>query len=215
MATQVTLKAEVRSGTGKGVARKLRASGRVPAVVYGSGAEPLSLSLGAHETSLLFHSISVDNTIVNLEVEGQKAPISTLLREIQTHPVRPGIVHVDFLRIEMGVEVELEIPVHLIGIPKGVREDGGMLEQAIHHLPIRCTPANIPEDVHVDVTAMELGHILHVSDLALPDTVVALIDADRVVCSIQLPRVAEATPEAAVAAAPAEPERIGGKKEEA
>lgn len=213
MATQVTLKAEVRTGKGKGVARKLRASGRVPAVVYGSGAEPLALSLGGHETSLLFHSISVDNTIVNLEVEGQKAPISTLLREIQTHPLRPGIVHVDFLRIEMGVEVELEIPVHLIGVPKGVREDGGMLEQSIHHLPIRCTPVNIPEDVHVDVTGLELGQILHVSDLPLPDSVVALVDADRVVCSIQLPRAAEATPEAA--AAPAEPERIGGKKEEA
>jgi len=214
MASQVTLKAEVRTGTGKGVARKLRASGRVPAVVYGSGADPVSVSLGAHETELLFHSISVDNTIVNLEIEGQKAPISTLLREIQTHPIRPGIVHVDFLRIEMGVEVELEVPVHLVGVPKGVREDGGLLEQAIHLLPIRCTPANIPEDVHIDVTAMELGHILHVSDLALPQDVVALIDADRVICSIQLPRAAEATPEAAVAAT-AEPERIGGKKEEA
>jgi large subunit ribosomal protein L25 len=213
MASQVTLKAEVRTGTGKGVARKLRASGRVPAVVYGSGAEPVSVSLGAHETELLFHSISVDNTIVNLEIEGQKAPISTLLREIQTHPVRPGIVHVDFLRIEMGVEVELEVPIHLVGVPKGVREDGGLLEQAIHLLPIRCTPANIPEDVHIDVTAMELGHILHVSDLLLPEAVVALIDPVRVICSIQLPRVAEVTPEAE-AAATTEPERFGGKKEE-
>jgi large subunit ribosomal protein L25 len=214
MASQVTLKAEVRTGTGKGVTRKLRAGGRVPAVVYGSGKEPLSLSLAAHETELLFHSISVDNTIVNLEIEGQKAPVSTLLREIQVHPIRPGIVHVDFLRIEMGVEVELEVPVHLIGTARGVREDGGLIEQSLHHLPIRCTPANIPEDVKVDVTNLGVGDIIHVGDLTLPESVVANIDADRIVCTIQLPRAAEASVEAA-AAAPTEPERIGGKKEEA
>lgn len=212
MASQVTLKAEVRTGTGKGVTRKLRAGGRVPAVVYGSGKEPLSLSLGAHETELLFHSISVDNTIINLEIEGQKAPVSTLLREIQVHPVRPGIVHVDFLRIEMGVEVELEVPVHLVGTAKGVREDGGVMEQALHHLPIRCTPDNIPEDVKVDVTALGLGGIIHVGDLTLPESVVANVDADRIICSVQLPRVVEAPAETTEESS--EPERIGGKKEE-
>lgn len=211
MATQVTLKAEVRSDKGKGVARKLRASGRVPAIVYGAGGDPLSVALNAHETDLLFHSISVDNTIVNLEIEGEKNPVPTLVREIQIHPLHTDILHVDFLRIEMGVEVELEVPVHLVGNPRGVREDGGLLEQSIHHLPIRCTPANIPEDVKVDVTALGVGDIIHVSDLVLPESVTALVEGDRVVCTIQLPRaVAAETTEPA----PAEPERIGGKKEE-
>src|SRR5690606_38114903 len=124
MATQVTLKAGLRSERGKGAARKLRGTGHLPAVVYGADADPVALVLNTHEAELLFHSISVDNTIVNLQIEGQVAPVQTLVREIQTHPIRPQILHVDFLRIQAGVEVELEVPVHLVGTPNGVREEG-------------------------------------------------------------------------------------------
>ena len=106
---------------GKDGPGKLRAEGKLPAVVYGAEMAPISLVLNTHEAKLLFHSISVENTIVNLEVEGKKTALPTLVREIQTHPYRPEILHVDFLRIRSGVEVELDVPVHLTGSAKGVR----------------------------------------------------------------------------------------------
>ena len=119
MATQVTLKAEHREGRGKGVARKLRAGGRLPAVVYGAGGNPVSIALDTHDAIHLFRSISVENTIINLEIAGQDTSVPTLVREIQTHPARPEVLHVDFLRIRSGVKVELEIPLHLEGTPAG------------------------------------------------------------------------------------------------
>jgi large subunit ribosomal protein L25 len=99
MENQVKLKAEVREGTRKGVTRKLRAAGKLPAVVYGVGAEALSLTLDAHETDLLLRSIARQDVVVNLEIAGQEAPVATQVKEIQTHPYRPQILHVDFLRV--------------------------------------------------------------------------------------------------------------------
>ncbi len=187
MATQVSLKAERREGRGKGPARKLRADGRLPAVLYGAGADPLSLALSAHDTVHLFRSISVENTIINLEVEGEKAPVPTLVREIQTHPARPDLLHVDFLRIQSGVEVELAVPVHLEGSPVGVRDEGGVLEQSIHEIPVRCLPENIPESFEVDVTELEIGDAIRVEDIAIPEGVEILLDLDRTVCTVQPP----------------------------
>jgi large subunit ribosomal protein L25 len=187
MATQVTLKADRREAAGKGGARKLRAQGGLPGVLYGAGADPVSISLDTHATEILFRSISVDNTIINLEVEGEKAPVPTLVREIQTHPARPHILHVDFLRIQMGVEVELDVPVHLEGTPAGVREGGGVLDHSIHELPVRCMPADIPESIVVDVTALDIGDAIHVADVAMPSGVEVLLDPDRTICSVQMP----------------------------
>ncbi len=189
MATQVTLKAGLREGHGKGRARKLRAEGKLPAVVYGAEMAPISLVLNTHEAKLLFHSISVENTIVNLEVEGKKTALPTLVREIQTHPYRPEILHVDFLRIRSGVEVELDVPVHLTGSAKGVRDDGGVIDQPMHGLPIRCVPDRIPEEILVDVSELEIGDTVHVSEITLPEGVTAMLDGRRIVCSVQPPTV--------------------------
>jgi large subunit ribosomal protein L25 len=217
MATQVTLKAGIRDGRGKGRARKLRAEGKVPAVLYGAQMDPLSLVLSTHETEILFHSISVENTIVNLEVEGERVAVPTLVREIQTHPLRPGILHVDFLRIQSGVEVELDIPVHVTGSAKGVRDDGGVLDQPIHSLPVRCVPDRIPEEVLVDVSALEIGDAIHVSDLTLPEGVEVLLEGEQVVCAVHPPAVLAveepSEEEAAEAALAAEGVEEGGEKE--
>ncbi len=187
MATKVTLKAELREGRGKGHARKLRADGQLPAVLYGAGGDPLSLTLDAHEALHLFHSISVDNTIIDLEVQGEKDPVQTLVREIQSHPARPDLLHVDFLRIQSGVEVELDVPVRLEGVPVGVKDDGGVLEQTIHQIPVRCLPADIPEALTFDVTELVIGDAVRVEDLALPKGVEILLDGQRTLCSVQVP----------------------------
>jgi len=188
MSMNATLSAEKRSESGKGAARQLRAAGRIPAVVYGQGEDGLSVSLDAHEADLLFHRISVENTIVNLEVPGEEEPIATLVREVQTHPFKASILHVDFYRIQAGVEVEVEIPVHPEGTPIGVKDSGGILQLVIHDLPVACIPSKIPDHVVVDVSGLDIGDVLHVSDLDLPEGVRALIDEERTLVTVNLPR---------------------------
>ncbi len=180
------MKAERREGRGKGAARKLRAGGRVPGVVYGPEAEPLSLALETREVEQLFQSISVDNTIVELDVDGEDEDIQTLVRDIQTHPFRPEILHVDFFRIQKGRAVQLEVPVELLGTPVGVKE-GGVVEQVVHSLPVRCIPSLIPEVVELDISELDINESLHVSDLSLPEGVEVLLEPERTVCSIQVP----------------------------
>jgi large subunit ribosomal protein L25 len=210
---KATLKAKKRDGSGKGAARTLRREGRVPAVLYGRELEAIHLSVDAHEAERLFHSISVDNTIVDLAIDGEKKPYQTLVREIQTHPWRPVMLHVDFLRIQEGVEVDLEVPIRLLGVPAGVRLGGGVLEQMIHDLPIRCEPSKIPEVIELDVSGMEVNASLRVGDLKLPEGVEARVPGDRTVCSVAIPKIVEEVvttvptlegAEAAAGAAPAE-----------
>lgn len=202
MSTGAKLRAEKREQKGKESARKLRDNGRIPAVLYGKETETVSLSLDAHEAELLFQSISVENTIVGLEIEGEKGPVQTLIREIQVHPYRPVLFHVDFYRIREGERLEVEIPVNLNGVPEGVRSSGGILQQVVHQVRVKCLPTMIPESIEIDVTALELGGSVHVSDLRLGEGVEILMDADQTVCSVVQPKL-EAAPAAEVAA-PAE-----------
>lgn len=185
------LKAGPREGTGKGAARKLRQAGKVPAVVYGRDADTLHLTLDNFEADHLFRSISVDNTIVELELESEKEPVQTLVREIQTHPWKGSILHVDFYRIQAGVAVDVDVPVELIGTPIGVKMEGGVLEQTIHDLPIRCIPSLIPEVIEVDVSGMEVNDVLHVSDLTFDEGVEVTISLERTICSVSIPRALE------------------------
>lgn len=180
-----------RDGTGKGAARQMRLGGRVPAVLYGKGMESVSLSVDAREALQLFHSISVENTVVGLAVEGEKEPVQTLVREIQTHAYRDDLIHIDFLRIQKGVVVDVEIPVHLVGVAVGVKMGGGTMEQIIHELPVRCIPSKIPELLELDVSELDLGESLHVSDLAIPDGVEVTVDLGRTLCSVAAPRAEE------------------------
>jgi large subunit ribosomal protein L25 len=188
---KATLKAQKRDNSGKGAARTLRRAGRVPAVLYGRELESVHLSVDAHEATKLFHSISVDNTIVDLDVEGEKKPYQTLVREIQAHPWRSVLLHVDFLRIQEGVAVDLEVPIRLIGVPAGVRLGGGVLEQTVHDLPIRCVPSAIPEVFELDVTGLEVNGSLHVSDIKLGEGVEVRIPLDRTICSVAIPKIVE------------------------
>lgn len=188
MTTTTTLSAAKREGTGKGVARKLRAGGRVPAVLYGTGTESVSLSIDAHEAMHLFQHISVENTIVDLEVDGEKEPIPTLVRDIQTHPFKNELVHVDFMRIQKGVAVDVEVPVHIEGVPVGVKLHGGSLEHIVHEMPVRCIPSKIPEIISVDVSHLDVGDAIRVEDLDLPEGVEPTIELDQAICLIAAPR---------------------------
>jgi large subunit ribosomal protein L25 len=191
MAKKTLLKAQPRAETGKAAARKLRSVGRIPAVIYGKEMDSRGLSLDLQETEYLFQRIAVENTILDLEIEGDDEPVQTLIRDIQAYPHKPGLLHVDFLRIQKGVAVEVDIPVILEGIPVGVRESGGILEQIINELRVKCIPSKIPENYTLDVTDMEVGDSFHVSDIQVEDDVDILAELDRTICSVQVPKVIE------------------------
>lgn len=189
--TKITeLKAARRIDTGKEHARKLRAQGRIPAVLYGKDMDAMSLSLDLQETEYLFQRIAVENTILDLIIDGEKEPVQTLIREIQSHPHRTGLLHVDFLRIQKGVAVEVEIPVNLEGVPAGVRDSGGVLEQMVNEIRVKCIPSMIPEVVSIDVTGLGVGDSIHVYDVDLGEGVEILVDPDRTICNVAIPRAA-------------------------
>jgi len=214
-----SLKASKREAGGKGAARKLRRDGRVPAVLYGKDMDAVAISLDAMEVEHLFQAISVENTIVELQIEGDKDTHQTLVREIQSHPHRYELVHVDFLRIQKDVAVDVDVPVELMGTPVGVKQHGGILEQIIHELPVRCLPSLIPEVIEVDVSGLEIDDSLHLSDLSLPEGVEATIDLERTLCIVSAPRavVEEEEEEEEEGLEPGEapePEVVGAREEE-
>jgi len=207
-----SLSAEARTETGKGVARKLRAAGRVPAVIYGHAREAQALSLPTRELEKLLSSISTGSTVVELSVGS--ATTKTLIREVQRHPFKKQILHVDFQELVAGEKVSVEIPLVFVGTPEGVRLSGALLEQILHSIEVLVDPANIPNHIDVDVTNLAMGHSLHVRELTLPAGLEVLSDEDATVCAVVAPRaVVEETPAEGVEA-PAEPELIRKPKEE-
>jgi len=186
--TDTTLKATLREGTGKGVARKMRQAGQTPAVLYGGDGEPVHLSLDTHDADYLFRNISVENTIVDLEIEGEKEAVRTLVRELQTHPWKATLLHVDFLRIQKGVAVDVEVPVNLVGTPVGVQVGGGSLEQIIYELPIRCIPSKIPETIEVDISGLDVGEVLHIRDVTFAEDIEVTVAPERTICSVAAPK---------------------------
>ena len=211
MAT-ASLGATPRTETGKGVARKLRAAGRVPGVVYGHSREPQALSLNARELEKLLGSIAAGSTVVELTLGN--ATTNTLIREVQRHPFKKQILHVDFQELVAGEKVSVEIPLVFVGVPEGVRLSGAILEQILHSIEVLVDPSNIPNHIDVDVTNLAMGHSLHVRELTLPAGLEVLSDEDATVCAVAAPRAAvEETPAEGVEAI-AEPELIRKPKEE-
>ena len=208
-----SLSAESRSETGKGVARKLRAAGRVPGVVYGHGREAQALSLNARELDKLLSTIAAGSTVVELTLGN--ATTNTLIREVQRHPFKKVILHVDFMELVAGEKVIVDIPLVFVGVPEGVRTGGGLLEQILHSIEVNVDPSSIPNHIDVDVSQLVMGHSVHVRDLNLPEGVEVLTDVDATVCAVIAPRaVVEETAAAEAEAAPAEPELIRKPKEE-
>ena len=206
-----SLGAETRSDSGKGFARKLRAAGRVPGIVYGHGREPQSLSVVARDLDKLLSSIAVSSTVVELGLGG--ATTKTLIREIQRHPFKKMIMHIDFQELVAGEKVTVDLPLVFVGIPEGVRLSGALLEQILHKIEVLVDPAHIPNHVDVDVSALAMGHSLHIRDLKLPAGVEVLSDEDATICAVIAPRAAvEAA--AAEEGTVAEPELIRTAKED-
>lgn len=183
-----TLSARPRTERGKNAARALRRSSRIPAVMYGHGDEPRTITVDSLELSKLLSSISVENTLIELQVEGAEAT-RALIREVQTHPFKPLVLHVDFFLVHAGEKLHLQVPVHLVGTPVGVSRDGGVLQQSFHQLDVECLPRDIPAAVEMDVSGLEIGDSLHVHEVRIPNVKI-LNDEELVVCSVTTPTVA-------------------------
>lgn len=217
MAT-VSLSANSRDLTGKGAARTLRSQGQVPAVIYGHGRDPQPLALNARDLDKMLSHIQAESTVIEVTVGGQTA--KTLIREIQRHPIKRQILHVDFQALVAGEKVTVSIPIVLVGIPEGVRLEGGVLDQTLRELEIEVDPSNIPDRVELDITNMVIGDSKHVSDLSIPAGVEVLDDPETSVAVLAAPRavIEEVAPVAEAvegeAGAVGEPEVIGRGKEE-
>jgi large subunit ribosomal protein L25 len=207
-----SLSATVRADTGKGVARKLRSAGQVPAVIYGHSREAQSLAVPQRELGRLLDRIAAASTVIELTIDGRLS--RTLIREIQRHPVKRNILHVDFQELVAGEMISVACPIVYVGVPIGVRASGGVLDQIMHELQIEVDPANLPNHIDIDVSGLDLGNSLHVADLKVPEGVRLTDDPTATVCVVSMPKVstADAEADAAAAAAAAEPEVIRAKK---
>ena len=191
MAQDVVLNAEPRSERGTGAARHLRRNDRIPAVIYGSGRDAEPLTIARTDLENVMSDIRGETTIIELKVGGKKS-VQTLIREVQRHPTRLNVIHVDFLEIHAGKKITVGAPIRLVGSPDGVRNQGGILDQIMRELQIRVLPKDLPEHIDVDVTELTVGHSIHVRDLSIPNAEI-LHDADDTVATVVAPRV-EAEP---------------------
>jgi large subunit ribosomal protein L25 len=206
MAQTVALTATVREQTGKGAARQARFAKQVPAVIYGHGRATQSLMVDGLALEKALMGIEPESTLIELTVDGKTS--RTLIREIQRHPLRPDIIHVDFYEIKGDEKITLNVPVHLVGTPDGVRNAGGVLDQVTREVEIEVLPEHIPDRVELDVSALKIGDSLHTRDLSIPNATI-LTGADLTIATVVPPRAEEEvapTPEAA--AEVGEPELI-------
>ncbi len=188
----VELNVAVRHKTGKEIARKLRNQGLIPAIIYGPGSEPVPLAVKANELKRVLYRYRGEQILFNLTLEdnGSTTQKMALVKELQYHPVTDEILHVDFYEISMEREVEVEVPIELVGKAKGV-EAGGHLQQLLHTMTVACLPGAIPDKIQVDVSGLEIGDVLHVRDLTPPEGVRYLDNPDEPVVTILAPEETE------------------------
>ncbi len=188
----VPLKAFPRSLVKRSGVKKLRASGRVPATIYGSQAKPQNLEVNAREIGdLISHSVS-ENLLIDLSVESDaRAKRLALVQEIQHHPVSGKILHADFHEVAENEKVTVSVPLETTGEAAGVKNGGGTLEHILHKLKVRCLPKNLPEQITVDVTALEIGKSVHIGEIKAPEGVEIIGDKHLTAISVAAPRAEE------------------------
>jgi large subunit ribosomal protein L25 len=181
---EVTLKAVKREKTGKGAARQARRDNKVPAIIYGQGMDPVPVEVDRRELVTAFHTDAGMNVLLSIEVDGETT--TALARDLQRHPVKGTLLHTDFVKVDLKQEVEVEVPVHLVGEAQGAKE-GGVLEQPLFSLHVRVLPTNVPEFIDADISGLNIGDALKVSDLAGGKDFEILNDPDSTVASVAAP----------------------------
>jgi large subunit ribosomal protein L25 len=214
----VPLKAYPRTQTRRGGVKKLRDTGRVPAIIYGRQLKPQNLEINAKEIGDLIHHSASENLLVDLSVENDaRAKRLALVQEIQHHPLDGKVLHVDFHEVAENEKVIVNVPVETVGEAAGVKNSGGVLEHILFKLKVRCLPKDLPEQITVDVTSLELGKTVHLGDIKAPAGVEIIGDKNIPVVAVAMPRTEEEEVAAVAegeAVAAGDVEMIKEKKEE-
>ena len=218
----IVLNAELRTDMGKGASRRLRRANKLPAIVYGAGKEPENLTLEQKDVQYELQHEAFYTQVLELNVNGKKQDV--LLRDLQHHPFRQDILHMDFQRVEAKKEVHVNVPLHFINedVAPGVKQEGGAISHVVTEVEVVCLPKDIPEFIEVDLSELHMGEIVHLSDLKMPAGVEVLAlkqgeEYDSAVASIHARKAAaepEAIEEAGEEAEEAAPREEGGEKEE-
>ncbi len=202
---KIAIKAEPRKLQGTGASRRLRRTEKVPGILYGGGKDALAIELDHKDLLLKLKQEAFHASILDMEVGSEKAQV--LLRDYQMHPVKPRVLHVDFQRVASDKKIHMKVPLHFINAENspGVKVAGGLVQHVMNELEVRCLPKDLPEFITVDLANLQAGHSMHLSTLALPAGVEAIVPKgeDPTVATIVIPRVLTAEEEAAEAAAAA------------
>lgn len=199
MSNTATLSAEAGRVTGSPASRRLRAADRIPGILYGHGMTPVVLSVARRDLRVALSGPAGANTILTLSVDGSS--YNAVVKEMQRHPVRRNVSHVDFVQINLSEEIVMHVPVHLTGVAKQVVAAGGLVDAAVDSIEVRTTPANVPNEIVIDITDLTPESVIHLADLKLPAGVVAVGDPDMLIATVLMSR--GSTADAAAAAADA------------
>jgi len=194
-----SLTAETGRATGSASSRRLRSEDKIPGVLYGHGMSPVSLSVARRELRAALSGPAGLNTIIDLKVGGSTYP--AIVKELQRHPVRRTVSHIDFQQISMTEEIVVNVPIRLSGTAKAVVSEGGLVDPAVDSIEVRTTPSALPNEIVIDITNMTVEDVIHLRDVALPAGVTAVGDPDLVVVTVLTTRVEAAAPAAAAPAA--------------
>jgi large subunit ribosomal protein L25 len=223
---EITLEVASRKDGGKGVARKLRAAKRIPAIIYGKEHDPRPIDFDYDSFHMKYHNLHGENALVNLVVDGQAVENKALIRDMQHDPVYGNLLHIDFQLIQMNEKIRMSIPVKLVGTSIGVKNYNGVLQWTLRDLTVHALPQNMPEHIEINIEEMNIGDAIHVGDLKYENVEFSEEDSEPVV-SVIAPKLVKAgvmgeggeAAEGEVAAAEtteesAEPEVISEKKAE-
>lgn len=213
MAKQQKLAAQTRLSVGRSAVNKIKEQGLIPAVVYGGKDKPVSLSINAREISTILAHATSEHFLVDLEINDGGATTSrlALVQEVQHHPIKGDVLHVDFHAVKADEKLHAKIPVEAVGEAAGVKNFGGILEISLHEIEVECLPKDLPEVITLDVSALGVGDAIHVQDIQFSEGVSARIDGELTVVRVAAPKV-EIAPEPGAAAGP---EVIKEKKDDA
>jgi large subunit ribosomal protein L25 len=181
-----TLSAEAGRVTGSPASRRLRAADRIPGILYGHGMTPVILSVARRDLRVALSGPAGQNTILTLSVDGSS--YNAVVKEMQRHPVRRNVSHVDFVQINLSEEIVMNVPVHLTGVAKQVVAAGGLVDAAVDSIEVRTTPANVPNEIVIDITDLTPESVIHLADLKLPAGVVAIGDPEMLIATVLMSR---------------------------
>lgn len=208
----VEMKVEKREA-GKTAAKKTRNEGKIPAIFYGHGIEPVPISVDAKTLRVVVHGEAGTNVILKLNIEGKRGGDTAIIKEVQKHPLKDSFVHIDFLKIALDEKIQAQVPVSVVGESIGVKE-GGVLQHGLWEIEVEALPTDLPDNLEVDVTELQIGDTVRVGDLSVPSEIEVITDLEETVVSVVPPT--ELKEEELVAEEElAEPEIVGAEEAEA